>query len=140
MSSIYVYQLSRCFWIVSFSAPRPRLDMEQPWSVAGPCRSWQALPCPPPPPCPPALLLLTQLCSAHHPVYFTVRCHHAERPGAPHRALPSHPPPSGTRQLEPPGRFTGTALHSSTSSNFFKNITLANNCHLKNLNSTKNCT
>ena len=29
-----------------FLPPRPRLDMEQPCSLVGPCRSWQALPCP----------------------------------------------------------------------------------------------
>ena len=28
-----------------FLPPCPRLDMEQPWSLVGPCRSWQALPC-----------------------------------------------------------------------------------------------
>ena len=91
-----------------FLPPRPRLDMEQPCSLVGPCRSWQALPCP-----------LPRASSSHtvaRRTYSAARRGTHVRPGAPHRALPSHPPPSGTlqpaRPPDPPSRFTALQLPS----------------------------
>ena len=91
-----------------FLPPRPRLDMEQPCSLVGPCRSWQALPCP-----------LPRASSSHtvaQRTYSAARRGTHVRPGAPHRALPSHPPPSGTlqpaRPPDPPSRFTALQLPS----------------------------
>ena len=106
----YIFK-SWCFWVVPFSASPSQLDMEQPWSAGGPCRSWQALPCPLPSP---------GCASSSHTVarctYSAARRGTHVRPGAPHRALPSHPPPSGTlqpaRPPDPPSRFTALQLPS----------------------------